>query len=312
MRIGSLFFILLALGAFAQFDPAGGEEGSFSVHKDDVSIIGWATGADLQRGYAQINDTTLGYLDAGEASNATGAFDGSTVSLGDGGSITLTFDRPIKNTTGYDFAIFENGFKVGVSYYLELAHVEVSENGDDFVRFASESLTDTSNQINNFSYIDPRAVHNLAGKHQAPYGTLFDLEELGMEEINYIRIVDVVGSVIDSLGSRDSKGRLINDPWPSPFPSGGFDLDAVAVVNGELLSRQEYVLQNVRIYPSQAHTLQEIKVDAPTGAEIIVFDVRGDQILTTNEDHFSFALAGVYLVRVQLEDKIFTQKIVVR
>ena len=67
------------------------------------------------------------------------------------------------------------------------------------------------------------------------------------------------------------------------------------------------MLQNVRIYPSQAHTLQEIKVDAPTGAEIIVFDVRGDQILTTNEDHFSFAL-----VRVQLEDKIFTQKIVVR
>ena len=29
----------------------------------------------------------------------------------------------------------------------------------------------------------------------------------------------------------DSQGHQINDPWPTNFPTGGFDLDAVGVIN---------------------------------------------------------------------------------
>ena len=43
-------------------------------------------------------------------------------------------------------------------------------------------------------------------------------------------MVDVVGSIDPMYGTRDSLGNLINDPWPTPFATGGFDLDAVAVL----------------------------------------------------------------------------------
>ena len=33
------------------------------------------------------------------------------------------------------------------------------------------------------------------------------------------------------FSSYDSTGRQINDPWPTPFDSGGFDLDAVGIIN---------------------------------------------------------------------------------
>jgi hypothetical protein len=47
----------------------------------------------------------------------------------------------------------------------------------------------------------------------------------------YVRLIDVVGSIDPKWGSRDSKGNLINDPWPTPFPSCGFDLDAIGVIH---------------------------------------------------------------------------------
>ena len=60
------------------------------------------------------------------------------VSLGKGGSITLSFDPPVSNGDGWDFAVFENGFE---DTFLELAYVEVSSDGVVFVRFDNASLT---------------------------------------------------------------------------------------------------------------------------------------------------------------------------
>jgi len=232
MRFVIIVLTAFTLNAWAQFDPAGGEPGSKSIHKDASSITGWASSAEIYRGFMQINDTSLGKPTVGDSSSAIGAMDGLVVSLGDGGEAVLTFAEPITNRSGYDFAVFENGFKVGLSFYLELAHVEVSNDGINYVRFPSETVSDTSYQIDNFGYLKPTDIYNLAGKHQAPYGTLFDLEEVGLDTIRFVRLIDVIGSLDSSSGSRDSKGKIINDPFPSPFESGGFDLDAVAVVNG--------------------------------------------------------------------------------
>lgn len=82
-------------------------------------------------------------------------------------------------------------------------------------------------------------MNNLAGKYVFPYGTPFDLEELKNEpaldvnHITHVRVVDVTGSVNAIYAQRDATGRIINDPWPTDFPNGGFDLDAVAVINRE-------------------------------------------------------------------------------
>lgn len=310
MRIVSFLLLFSVIGAHAQFDGAGGELGSKSIHKDHEAITEWATSAELERGYMQVNDTALGKPTVGTVNSALGPMDGDVLSLGDGGVVVLTFDAPIVNGTGYDFAVFENGFKVGLSYYLELAHVEVSKNGVDYTRFPSESLVDTSFQTNNFSYTDPRLLYNLAGKHQAPYGSLFDLDEIGLDTVHYVRLIDVVGCVNDSFGSRDSKGRLINDPWPSPFESSGFDLDAVGIVNGTLLSRDEHTLQNVKIYPTRTRSNELIQVDAPVGSVVSVYDMNGKEVLTSTSDSIRINGTGVYVIQVHNETRMYTQKVI--
>jgi hypothetical protein len=312
MRFIAIAIIFTTLTCSAQFDGAGGELGSKSIDKDNSSITAWATSAVIQRGKLQINQSNNSLATLGDSSSAIGPFDGNVLSLGDSGAVTLGFDEPIINSEGYDFAVFENGFRVGFSYYLELAHVEVSDNGTDFVRFPSESLSDTSYQTDNFGYTDPVKLKNLAGKHQAPYGTLFDLEEIGLDQINYIRIVDVIGSVNDSFGTRDSKGRIINDPWPTPFASSGFDLDAVAVVNGSLLNTQEIELAGVKVYPSLARVNEPIHISGQEDMSIEVFNQRGQTILKTNETEIKLDASGLYIFQVTLRDRVFTQKVVIR
>ncbi|MFT4598170.1 MAG: hypothetical protein ACJAR8_001435 [Bacteroidia bacterium] len=312
MRFIAIAIIFTTLTCSAQFDGAGGELGSKSIDKDNSSITAWASSAVIQRGKLQINQSNNSLATLGDSSSAIGPFDGNVLSLGDSGVVTLGFDEPIINSEGYDFAVFENGFRVGFSYYLELAHVEVSDNGTDFVRFPSESLSDTSYQTDNFGYTDPVKLKNLAGKHQAPYGTLFDLEEIGLDQINYIRIVDVIGSVNDSFGTRDSKGRIINDPWPTPFASSGFDLDAVAVVNGSLLNTQEIELAGVKVYPSLARVNEPIHISGQEDMSIEVFNQRGQTILKTNETEIKLDASGLYIFQVTLRDRVFTQKVVIR
>ena len=312
MRFIAIAIIFTTLTCSAQFDGAGGELGSKSIDKDNSSITAWATSAVIQRGKLQINQSNNSLATVGDSSSAIGPFDGNVLSLGDSGVVTLGFDEPIINSEGYDFAVFENGFRVGFSYYLELAHVEVSDNGTDFVRFPSESLSDTSYQTDNFGYTEPEKLKNLAGKHQAPYGTLFDLEEIGLDQINYIRIVDVIGSVNDSFGTRDSKGRIINDPWPTPFASSGFDLDAVAVVNGSLLNTQEIELAGVKVYPSLARVNEPIHISGQEDMSIEVFNQRGQTILKTNETEIKLDASGLYIFQVTLRDRVFTQKVVIR
>jgi hypothetical protein len=163
------------------------------------------------------------------------ATENGVVSLGDGGWICLEFPGLVRNGPGPDFAVFENGFS---DSFLELAFAEVSSDGKTFVRFPAVSLTQTAVQTGPFGLLQGNLLHNLAGAYRAGIGTPFELDELegmagiDLQAIRYIRIRDVVGSIDPALGSRDSRGNLVNDPFPTPFPSGGFDLDAVAVLNG--------------------------------------------------------------------------------
>jgi hypothetical protein len=87
MRIGALLVIFIQILTHAQFDGPGGELGSKSISKDNSSIIGWASAAQLVRGPIQINDTALGLASVGTEASALGSCDGDVVSLGDGGSI---------------------------------------------------------------------------------------------------------------------------------------------------------------------------------------------------------------------------------
>lgn len=182
-----------------------------------------------------IMNPALGNATYGIEADALGPADGSSViSLGDGGEAIISFPYPISNGPGPDFAIFENGF---LDHYMELGFVEVSSDGINFVRFNSTSEIPTDIQLTNFDTSNCGYVNNLAGKYRVGFGTPFDLQELvgnpllDLNQILYVRIIDVVGTIDLAYGSQDAQGIIINDPYPTPWESSGFDLDGVAVLN---------------------------------------------------------------------------------
>ncbi|MGD9720677.1 MAG: hypothetical protein AB7O59_16260 [Pirellulales bacterium] len=239
-------YVLIALGVLraaqvvaGPFAPAAGQPGSTAVANNSPTIAAWASGvAELARGPLDIANPPGGLASFGTGAEALGPATGvatQVVSLGDGGHITLTFAQPIFDGPGFDLAVFENGFS---DTFLELAFVEVSSNGSDFLRFDAVSQTPTATQIGSFSALDPTNLDNLAGKYRAGFGTPFDLAQLAgrslavdVNHITFVRIVDVVGAILPAFGSLDSLGTLVNDPYPTAFASGGFDLDGVAALH---------------------------------------------------------------------------------
>ncbi len=298
------------------FAPAAGQPGSTAIHMDSSVIVAWAMDIEVERGYQDISNPSAGMASFGLNQFALGHAwgDGITVvSLGDGGAATLTFPGLIYNGVGPDFAVFENGF---ADNYMEFAHVEVSSDGINFFRFPSISETQVSNQLSNASFGDCRYVHNLAGKYRQGYGTPFDLEDLAdtpgldLNAISHIRLIDVVGSIISSFGTTDSQGNLINDPFPTPFESGGFDLDAIGVIHIQTLGLDEMEL-TFEMYPNPSSGHVSVSTKVPGIIE--VFDLNGITVLRENSGQsLQMQLStGVYLVRFSDEKRSFTKRLVV-
>jgi hypothetical protein len=59
---------------------------------------------------------------------------------------------------------------------------------------------------------------------------------VNVNRITHVRIIDVIGALEDEWAGYDSLGNKINDPWPTPFEAGGFDLDAVGVRHQKTLN----------------------------------------------------------------------------
>lgn len=273
-RILILIICTSVFDSFCQsFAPAPGQPGSTAIHKDSSVIINWANGIEIQRGYLNIANQSLGFASYGENSFALGAAEGdgtSVVSLGDSGVAILTFSNAIINLAGPDFAVFENGF---TDDYTEFAHVEVSSDGINFFRFPSVSETPLDSQIDNFTFSDCRYVNNLAGKYRQGYGTPFDLEELvdsiglDVNAVTHVRLIDIIGSIDPAYGTVDSQGNLINDPYPTEFPSGGFDLDAVAVLHEAPVGINE-LTSTISIFPNPCSGALTIHCKGETKATI--------------------------------------------
>ncbi|MES2799572.1 MAG: T9SS type A sorting domain-containing protein [Bacteroidota bacterium] len=316
-----LIFIVLTqfIGSdylYAQsFAPAPGNVGSTAIFKDSSIVSRWATGIDVQRGYLDIGNKSLGFASNG-ASNDGMLAEGdvtSIVSLGDSGVAILTFDSPIMNVNGYDFAIFENGFD---DDYLELGHVEVSSDGINYTRFPSITEIQTSTQINSFSFTDCRLVNNLAGKYRTGWGTPFDLNELAgspnlnLNAITHVKIIDVVGSIQSNLGSTDGQGTIINDGYPSNFAAGGFDLDGVAVLNEQITSLDE-LSSSLTVYPNPCKN--SLSFSGEIVDEIDVFNLSGAKVLfAKNVSTLTFDLApGIYILQIAKDNKRYQEKVII-
>jgi hypothetical protein len=327
--IFSVFCLLCITKSSAQFPPQVGNDGSTAIHRDSNIIHAWAVSCTIQRGWQHAGDTSLGKATVGDENTVVGAAGNGVVSLGDGGNALITFTNPIKNGAGADFVVFENGFidqslDTGTAY-LELALVEVSSDGIHFFRFPAVSLTDTILQTNAFGGLVAQNIHNLAGKYIAPFGTPFDLDELpdtiilDKHAITHIRLIDVVGSLNDSFAMRDSDGKKINDPWPTPFPSSGFDLDAVGVIHRNLSIGMEErnVSSQITCYPNpvSVNNSATFSIQYNKEMQIRVFDIYGKIC----DDDISYAIqmplqirfhkSGMYFVEISEHNKVSYSRI---
>jgi hypothetical protein len=223
------------------FADANGSADEPKVAHNDPGIVAWATGwADYVPGANC--DATWQTPEKALGPAGDGQLDGlmDIVCLGDGGRIAMTFDHPIHDGEGWDFAVFENSFS---DNFLELAFVEVSTDGVTFVRF--DNCSRTPAPVTAFGTMDPSNIAGLAGKYKGGFGLGFDLAALAgkievtsgqvrLNEIHFVRIVDIVGDG-NTLDQRSAAWRAAhgpNGPIYDPYPtngSAGFDLDAVGV-----------------------------------------------------------------------------------
>lgn len=318
-----LFFSLFTLyKLFAQgpYAPAVGNEGCTAINKDSLIFEAWATTCDLQRGWQNIADTSLGKPTIGDSISPTGfSMVNGLVSLGDGGVATLTFNGFIYDDFGADFAVFENSFD---GMFLELAFVEVSSDGINFFRFDAVSLTPNSVQLDNNANMDATYIHNLAGKYRAGYGTPFDLAELDgiagldISKITHVRVIDVVGSINSLFGTYDSQNNIINDPYPTPFSSGGFDLDAVGVIHFSTTSIEEQLESQFSIFPNPFNEVLTIQNNDNSKITYQLSDAYGQLLISETTQMLNFQLPtsnlnkGVYFLTITSNNKRFTKKLI--
>ena len=294
-----VLFALLLLNGIAlrgQFHPAAGKPGSNAIQKDDAAFIGWANSCQIKRGLIDAADSSSDYASFGDETAAVGPANGAVVSLGDAGEAVLYFEIPIANGPGYDFAVFENAFN---DTYLELAFVEVSTDGIHFVRFPATSLTDTVLQVSSFGNLNPEKINNFAGKYRVFWGTPFDLQELvdspllDLSKIHYVKLVDVIGTIHPDFCSYDAYGNKVNDPYPTSFESGGFDLDAVGVINNQqslAFLNTHFNTNPIILFPNPAPANAEITVSVSNPVELYIYNMNGQQVFSLHNVNSSFQL----------------------
>ena len=320
-RISILIMALVPVVLWAQFAPAQDKPGTTAMHADSSAFVAWATGCTVERGPIRIDQPENGLASYGADSLALGKPGGTydVVSLGDGGRATMTFASPIFNGPGPDFAVFENGFANALEpdlWALELGFMEVSSDGVNFFRFPAITYVQSEAQLDNAGSSDPAQLHNFASKYGAFYGTPFDLDELednallDKNHVTHVRIVDVVGSIDPEYATYDSQGHIINDPFPTPYRSSGFDLDAVGVIHDVAHNVSENTMDAVALFPNPVR--DQLNVMAENLQSVEVYNLVGQMVMRTSASviDVSDLNEGLYFVRITTDGKTITKRIV--
>ena len=176
----------------------------------------------------------------------TGAGSTDVLSLGDGGDITLMFtDNEVVNGPGPDLIVFENAMYVNgdpESVFCEVAYVEVSQDGVQFIRFPNDYNPDGTPPLNPANWTGFAGVYPVLSNSSngidptdpsVAGGDPFDLDDVGLDWVKYIRIIDT--NEPPNAGF-DDDGDEIYDAGVITAQKSGFDLDAVVAVHSRELS----------------------------------------------------------------------------
>ena len=186
-------------------------------------VVSFEPGDEAGYGSADFPDVVLGPPN-GRGNNA-GSLD--VLSLGIGGTITMGFSgAKIIDEPGVDFIVFENPFWINDSptdVWTDLAEVSVSQDGETWYVFPCEPIApDEGNfgQCAGWRTVQEFEVDaDYILSEESAGGDAYDISELGLEEISFIRIRDLAET--------------------GAAPSAGFDLDAVGAVHFSCPSSEE-------------------------------------------------------------------------
>jgi hypothetical protein len=180
-------------------------------------VVSFSPGACAGFGAERLPSVVLGPPEGG--GTLLGSLD--VLSLGTGGSIELAFeDNPIADGPGPDFLVFENPFLRGgdpLDVFAEPGEVSVSEDGVTWKVFPCEA---TVKPYRGCAGVRPvlsaSSNMNSAVKPDEAGGDGFDLADVGISSVRFVRIVDKT-----------------NEPCGPGARTHGFDLDAVASVHAQ-------------------------------------------------------------------------------
>jgi hypothetical protein len=129
-----------------------------------------------------------------------------------------------------------------------------------------------------------------------------------------VRVIDVVGTISTGF-STDSQGHKINDPYPTVFPSGGFDLDAIAVINeNTFLGHKENDIISYNIYPNPSKGITNINTNSDCTVDIITINgqlINHYTLFKNEEIQLTNLKNGLYLIYFNTGEKTFINKLVV-
>jgi hypothetical protein len=190
-------------------DDTGGSPLVVDPRDFAASIVAFVPGEGAGYGQDRLPDVVLGRPQGG---GGQGSLD--VLSLGRDGSIVLAFDgRGLVDGPGPDLLVFENPFPG----WLETGIVSVSEDGAAWHTFPC-AATDAAGGFPGCAGVESVWAHPDNGLDPTDPavagGDAFDLAALGLPRARFVRVVD--------SGLNPYEGV-----------AGGFDLDAIAIVNGE-------------------------------------------------------------------------------
>ena len=106
----------------------------------------------------------------------------------------------------------------------------------------------------------------------------------------------------------------MNDPYPTAFPNGGFDLDAVGVIHSLINSIPEENHELVRVYPNPF--TENFMINSDIIIDYKLFNSLGEVIISarTNQHQTIVNISdqpnGIYFLQLNSEQKSKTIKLI--
>ena len=129
--------------------------------------------------------------------------------------------------------------------------------------------------------------------------------------MTHIKVIDVVGTISNLYSTIDTAGNKINDPWPTPFASSGFDLDALGLIHVNGINSIEEKKINIAIYPNPFTDKITLEIEDEITA-IQLVSISGSTLsLGGNKSlNLSYLTNGVYFLKIYTKTNFYVQKVV--